>query len=99
MRRIRSATAVLVVALPILLATGCRPTLLDSEGLESQLQTQLAQELGTGVLSVSCPDDVEVAAKSSFECTASGGDGADLTVTVTQTNDEGDVTWKVTDAS
>jgi uncharacterized protein DUF4333 len=95
--RIRSTAAVWAVALP-LLATGCRPTLLDSEGLERQLETQLEQELGTGPLTVSCPPDVEVAAKATFECTASG-EGTELNVSVTQTNDEGDVTWKVTDAS
>jgi uncharacterized protein DUF4333 len=96
--RIRTAAAVCAVALP-LLSTGCRPTLLDSEGLERQLETQLEQELGTGALTVTCPADVKVAAKAAFECTASDGEGTDLTITVTQTNNEGDVTWKVTDSS
>jgi uncharacterized protein DUF4333 len=97
--RIRTAAAVCAVAALPLLATGCRPTLLDSEGLERQLETQLEQELGTGALTVTCPTDVEVAAKAAFECTASDGEGIDLTISVTQTNDEGDVTWKVTDSS
>jgi uncharacterized protein DUF4333 len=96
--RIRTVPAVLAVALP-LLATGCRPTLLDTDGLERQLATQIEQELGTGAMTVSCPSDVEVAVKTTFECTASDGSGIDLTVSVTQTNAEGDVTWKVTNPS
>jgi Domain of unknown function (DUF4333) len=96
---VRSRSAGVLVVLLAGLLVSCHPTLLDSDGLERQLATQIERELGLTGLTVVCPDDVEVKAKATFTCTATGEGGANLTVNVTQTNDEGDVTWTVVDAA
>ncbi len=96
---VRSRSAAVLVALLATLLVSCHPTLLDSAGLEQQLASQMERELGLTGLVVVCPDDVEVKAKATFTCTATGDGGANLSVRVTQTNEEGDVTWTVVDAT
>lgn len=95
--RSRPARAALLAAI-VVLAAGCSQPL-DVAGLESQLQTQLEKEFDTKGLTVTCPDDVKAEAGSTFECQASDATGATVVITVTQTDDQGHVTWKVTNAS
>ncbi len=88
------AVGVLVL---VLAAAACSKTL-DSTELEGTLKDQLETQLEVTGLTVECPDDIEAKAGDTFECTASGSDGSTATVSVTQTDDEGNLTWEITDA-
>jgi hypothetical protein len=92
----RRLVRVAAVAAMALLAVGCTRTL-DKQGLEAQLAGDL-QSSGTDYM-VRCPDGVKAEAGATFQCTATGPDGATLSITVTQTDDQGNVTWEVTDGS
>ena len=85
-----------ILAVIVLVAAGC--TKLDTDGLEGTLKKQVAAEIGSPVTSVDCPSDVEVETGGTFECTATEGSGTTFTVRVTQTDDEGNVTYELVDA-
>jgi hypothetical protein len=89
--------AAIALALAALAAACSRP--LDIDGLESQLKEQVETELDTTGLTVTCPDDVKAEAGSTFTCEASDPSGATMVITVTQKDDQGNVTWKVTGAA
>jgi len=66
---------------------------LDTGELEESIADGLMDE---GVdAEVSCPDDIEAEEGGEFTCTATAPDGTTATVAVTQTNDDGDVRWRV----
>lgn len=88
---------VAALAAAVLVAAGCTKTL-DTSNLETTLATQLESQLGVSGLTVSCPNNVKVQADAAFQCTATGP-AASFTVTVTQKDDRGNVTWKVSDVS
>jgi Domain of unknown function (DUF4333) len=89
--------AVPVAGLSLAFATaGCGKTVIDSQKAEDFIQSSL-EKRGATITSVSCPDDVEVAPKKSFDCTAASDQGKTATITMTILNDNADV--KVTDFS
>jgi hypothetical protein len=90
-------TRTAAIAAVVVLAVACTKSL-DTSSLESTLQSQAAETLGVSDLTVSCPDNVKVQAGGTFTCTATGS-GAAFTLTVTQSDDQGTVTWKVAGAS
>lgn len=45
---------------------------------------------------VTCPSGIEAKAQGTFECKAVEESGANATITVTMTDDAGNITWKVT---
>ena len=71
----------------------------DTKGLAEQLQRQLEIQTDTVITAVDCPDDVEIEAGGTFECTAEEKSGATFTIKVTQTDRHGNVEWEVIDAS
>jgi Domain of unknown function (DUF4333) len=73
--------------------TSCARSL-DTQGLEETLGVELQRRLGIEA-TVSCPDDVEVAAGGTFTCTATAAGGDVTRIEVTQTDDQGNVSWKV----
>jgi translation initiation factor IF-1 len=91
------ASILVLVAVLALSGAACARTL-DRGSLEETLTSQVRDELDEDDITVSCPDGVEVEEGSVFECTATGADGATVTVEVTQLNDEGRVEWRLTDA-
>jgi hypothetical protein len=95
--RTRLTRATSLTAIALLAAACSRP--LDVEGLQSELKAQLEKEFDTTGLTVTCPDSVKAEAGSTFQCQATDATGATVVITVTQTDDQGHVTWKVTDAS
>lgn len=95
--RSRLARAASLAAVIVLAAACSRP--LDIDGLESELKVQVEQELATEGLTVTCPDDVKAEAGSTFTCEASDASDATMVITVTQKDDQGNVTWMVTGAS
>jgi hypothetical protein len=80
-----------------LLGVGCS-RMLDTAGLEEQIQQLLAERGNLQVERVDCPDDVTVEAGATFRCVAVG-DGAEWTIEVTQVDDEGRVDWQIVDAA
>ena len=92
----RPFSSLLILAVPILAATGCTRSLemavVDraiSDGINAQLQLPIA--------TVSCPaGDRAVKEGDTFECIATPKVGGRLTVTVTQKPDAGKVSWAVT---
>jgi len=72
---------------------------LDTSELQTTLERQLEAELGTTGLTVSCPTDVEVRKGGKFDCSVSKTGSPSLRVEITQTDEKGNVTWKVVGAS
>lgn len=64
---------------------------LDTAEAERQIVALTEEQAGVTVTDVDCPDDVEIAAGTVTTCTASL-EGQDVTFTVEQTDDEGNVT-------
>lgn len=96
-RRVCGATCV-VVALTVSLA-GCGVSvssgedLLDTEKLQSDIQTQVTDIIPGSTVSVTCPSEVQVQEGVTFDCTALIN-GQEATIKVTQTNDQGDVVYE-----
>lgn len=79
------AVAVVVASLGVACSSS-----LDTDGLEEQIVSLLEERGGPGVTDVTCPEDVEVDAGATFECTATGTN-VEWVVRVTQTDDRGNV--------
>ena len=94
--RSRPARALVVVALTAM-AASCTKTL-DTGPLQSSLQQQLQAQLGVTGLTATCPGGIKVQAGGTFRCTVSGP-GVTLDIDVTQTDDKGNVTWKIVGAA
>jgi hypothetical protein len=92
--RIRTLVVVCCLAA---FAGACTKTL-DTPGLEDQVKTRI-EKLGETGMTVECPDDIKVKAGATFECTATGPSGTTATIEVTQTDDQGHLTWKIIDGS
>jgi hypothetical protein len=93
--RVRCAVGAVLVGVTVL-AVGCTRTL-DKSGLEAQLATEL-QSSGSAP-TVDCPDGVKAQSGATFKCTATDPSGTTFSITVTQADDQGNVTWKLTGAS
>ncbi len=91
-----SRRIVAVLAVALLALSACSRTL-DTEKLEEEITKGITDQTGQGVESIDCPDDVEVKEGNEFECAVTADDGTAATVTVTQDDDEGNVTWEITE--
>ena len=80
-----------------LFAVGCTKSL-DTSNLESTLGSQVEDQLSITGVTVACPASLKVQAGTSFTCTATAPDST-FEVTVTQVDDQGSVTWKISGAS
>lgn len=83
--------AALAAASALVLA-GCSSSI-DVADLETQVQDGLAQQEG-GTWTVQCPDSMEVQAGLTADCLATRDDGQTLEITITQDDDQGNITWK-----
>jgi hypothetical protein len=89
----RSSRAVLVTLLA-LGSVACAPRTLDDAQLEEQLGRTLGDRLGVQ-LEVECPAGIEVRDGGTFACVAKApGETVGIRVLVTQTDDDGNVTWR-----
>jgi len=95
--RSRPARVALVLVLAIA-ATACSKTL-KIDQLEPQLANQLNSQLQTTGITVDCPNDVKAETGARFRCTATAPNGDTVAIDVTQKDDNGNVSWKVVDAS
>jgi hypothetical protein len=90
--RFARAAVLLCVAVA---AVACSKSL-DTGGLETQLESQLNTQLKTTGITVDCPSDIKAESGGTFDCTATVPDAGTVTVHVTQTDNDGHVTWAVT---
>jgi len=73
---------------------GCTSQL-DTDKAEREIKKGIAEQTGVEVKSVECPDEVETEEGDTFECTAVAESGDEVSVKVTQTDDEGNVNWEL----
>ncbi len=67
---------------------------LDTDRAEQVIAEGILEQTDTEV-TVQCPDDVPIEQDNTFDCTARDSDGTESTVEVTQTDDEGNIQWKL----
>lgn len=91
------ATAGLVAAVVVWgVAAACSRTL-DVEQLQRELETGIEAQTDFEILGVRCPESVAIAAGATFTCTAVTPEGDTGTVTVTQDDAAGNVSWELTE--
>lgn len=71
---------------------------LSQTDVQDKLQQGMAEQLG-GTYVVTCPSEIPLSAGSTFSCEAVGDDGSTGTITVTQEDDQGNLTWEYTSAA
>jgi hypothetical protein len=85
-----------LVALTVLIVLASMTTQIDTQGLERELRQQIEEQTSTTIATVECPDDVDVETGGTFECTGTAESGETFTISVVQTDDQGNVRWEVT---
>jgi hypothetical protein len=70
---------------------------LNTDKLETEIENGIEDQVQISGITVDCPDDVEIEEGNDFECTAKDDQGNERSVDVTQTDDEGNVEWKLAD--
>jgi len=86
----------LILAAAILPATGCTRSL-DMAALDRSISDGINTQLQLPIATMSCPaGDRAIKAGDKFDCTATPKEGGRLTVTVTQKDGAGNVSWEVT---
>ena len=68
---------------------------LDTDKAEEEIAKGIEEQTEATIDSVECPDDVDIEAGHTFDCTVNVSDGSTETVTVTQDDDEGNITWEL----
>ena len=94
MQAMRRVAWIVAVPAAVLLLGACSKTL-EMDEVESQIKTGIEQQTGATVTEINCPDEVEAKDGDTFDCTVTADDGSEATVEVTQTSDDGDITWIV----
>jgi Domain of unknown function (DUF4333) len=92
--RVFVARPFLILGLAALIVAGCSTTL-DNVKLQQSIVDGLQQQAGV-TAEVTCPNDRPIKQGDIFTCTATTADGQTLTITVTQTDSNGQVHWEVT---
>ncbi len=77
-------------------ASSCKGTTIDNKKAEKAIGSFFKDKFPGKPIEVTCPKDIKLKKGGVFECIATVGK-APLTVTVTQSDDEGTVAWEVTD--
>jgi hypothetical protein len=69
---------------------------LNVDAVAPAITQGVSDQVGLKLASVTCPKDPRpLLANDTFECTAAVAGGGTLTIAVTQTDDTGNITWKV----
>ncbi len=92
---VRRVVAVLFL---VVLATGCAKRL-DTVGLQADLKNGIEIQQQVAHVTVTCPPDVPVGQGRSFACTAVADSGSTFTIEIKQIDDNGNVTWEITDVT
>ena len=88
-----SGLAIVVVAAAVAFV-GCGDSL-DIDKAEEEIGTGIEEQTGATGVTVTCPDDVELEAGGTFDCSATDSQGEEGTVSVEQTDDEGNIRWQL----
>jgi hypothetical protein len=88
--RVRHAVGLAAVAT---LTVSCSASI-DVPDLEGRIAGDLRDEFNVSY-TVSCPGDVEAKQGNDFVCSADGEDGTELTLQITQTDDDASVTYEI----
>lgn len=94
----RKYLIVLIAVLAVSL-TGCEFSVggnLDMEEVETGISDGLEEQLDVEIESVDCPEEVKMEKGNDFECTATDSEGSSATISVVQTNDDGNLDWEIT---
>lgn len=89
--------ALAVTALALALG-GCDVTVtnyLNVDRAEEVISEGITEQTGIVVASVECPEEVVLQEGNDFECTMTDEDGNERTVSVTQTDGEGNINWSL----
>lgn len=87
----RKLASLILAALSSTLVLGACTTTIEMTDVEDFLKTDLAEEVGVGVTSADCPDDVEAEEGGTFDCEVDFEDGTSATVGMVQTDDQGNI--------
>jgi len=97
-RRGRSAIGALAVVAIVGASAGCSVSIggssIDTDKLEETI-ADAEEETRDFRPEVVCPDDVDAEEGDEFTCTATAPDGTSAEILVTQTDDEGNVRWRL----
>jgi Domain of unknown function (DUF4333) len=92
---VHKRSAVVLLA-SLALVGGCtRTKTLDAQQLDQRIAIDMKDNLDMHGFTVSCPDDVPAEAGRTFGCNARNPEGTTVAIEVTQTDDKGNVTYKV----
>jgi len=80
--------------LAALVIAGCGRNL-EMSGVHTAITEGLSAQAGLAVDSIACPESHPMRAGDVFECVATPNGGGRLTIAITQTDDQGHITWKV----
>jgi hypothetical protein len=83
-------TSLGLVALAALALSGCSKSI-DSDKAEKFIAKSVGSQVGAKVKSVSCPTGLTAKKGETFECTVTGTDGTTGKTTVTEKDDQGNV--------
>lgn len=88
-----------LIGLGSLSRSGTTPTL-NTADVQNAISRGLADKLGSGPFTVTCPQNLHAHQGGVFDCRVTdSSDGSSATVSVTQTNDNGKFDWEVTATS
>ena len=91
--------SVVVLLASLVLVGGCtRTRTLDARQLDQKIASNMKDNLDMPGFTVSCPDDVPAEAGRTFGCNARNPAGTTVAIEVSQTDDKGNVTYKVVGA-
>jgi hypothetical protein len=85
----KSLAALTTAACALALLAGCGENTIDTDDLESEIQTDLAESAGVEPKEISCPEDIVAEEGRKFECELTAPDDSTAVVEVTLTDDEG----------
>jgi hypothetical protein len=90
----RFATVAVVGAASALLLAGCSTsTTLDGAKAETTIAADLGTQVG-GTWTVQCPDSIPLQKDLVTNCMATNADGQSVNINMTQTDDQGNVSWE-----
>jgi hypothetical protein len=79
--------------------TACSASGLSMNKVKETITIEVKEEKGIEIEALDCPEERELKAGDEFPCTAIVEDGRIVTVTVTQTDDQGNITWELVDTT
>ena len=91
-------TIALAIAAVTLALAGCDVTVtnyLNVDRAEEVIAEGITAQTGIVVASVECPEEVILEEGNEFECTMTDDEGNQRTVSVTQTDGEGNINWRL----